>query len=45
MRQLVIGYTTMCLKEIDYENGSLMEFAQDNFWCWCLIALDCWYML
>jgi len=31
MRQLVIGYTKMCLMEIDYENRSLMEFAQDHF--------------
>jgi hypothetical protein len=35
----------MCLKEIDYENRSLMEFAHDHFWCWCIITLDCWYML
>jgi len=36
MRQLVIGYTEICLKETDYESRSLMEFAQDHFWCWCI---------
>jgi hypothetical protein len=28
MRQLVIGYTKMCLKETDYENRSLMELLR-----------------
>jgi len=28
MRQLVIGYTKICLKEIDYENMSFMELLR-----------------